>query len=80
MFEFHERTCLDLVVVTPEELGFEPMFESCANYENICAKAHTLGLDNCPPEPGMLLALPQEEFIALGCRDIITIYEEFNLI
>jgi len=59
LFDFNERTSLELVVVTPEELGFEPMFESCANYENICERANRYGLDECPSELGMLISLPQ---------------------
>ena len=59
LFEFYERKNLELVVVTPADLGFEPMFESCATYDNICERAEIVGLDKCPPELGMLLSLPQ---------------------
>lgn len=54
-----EKSVLELVVVTPQDLGFEPMFESCATYENICQRAEKLGLDKCPSILGMQLVLPQ---------------------
>lgn len=57
MFDNQKEIFLDLVVVTPKELGFEPMFESCATYENICKKAEHFGLDKCPSTLGMQLAL-----------------------
>lgn len=54
-----EKMVLELVTATPVELGFEPMFESCANYKNICERAEVLGLDECPSILGMQLTLPQ---------------------
>jgi uncharacterized protein YlaN (UPF0358 family) len=59
MFGLQEEKEVELVVVTPKELGFESMFESCATYENICERAEKLGLDECPSTLGMQLALPR---------------------
>lgn len=57
LFE-NEKSSLELAIATPEMLGFEPMFELCITYENICERASRYGLDKCPPEIGMLLSLP----------------------
>lgn len=52
-----EVKTVELVIVRPIDLGFEHMFESCATYENICSRAESYGLDQCPQEVGMLLCL-----------------------
>lgn len=57
--DLSEDLDVELIIVTPRELGFEEMFESCATYSNICKKASEFGLEKVPVETGMLLCLPQ---------------------
>lgn len=62
---------VDLVVVTPKELGFN----GNATYKDICAKANELGLDLCPNEVGPQLRLqytdqPKDEWLLIAMEAI----------